>query len=78
VSAAGRPAGGASEHLAVVAMLHDEVLQGVIAARWALDDIEPADLSASAARALAQAIKALDRAQEQVRDHIVRLQSDRP
>jgi hypothetical protein len=67
-----RPAGlGAAE---LAGMLHDEVLQCVIAARWALDDVEP-DVPEKSARAVAQAVECLDRSMDVLQTCIVALRS---
>ena len=54
-------------------MLHDDVLQGLIAARWALDSIDPDGLPAPAAAAVADALRALDQTQDRIRERIVEL-----
>lgn len=67
------PVEGASERERLADLLHDDVLQGVIAARWALDDIEADELPPSGSRALAEAKHALDRTQQKVREHVAHL-----
>lgn len=61
------------ERESLAGMLHDEVLQGLIAARWAVDDIAPDALTAEAAEALAEVTRALEHTEERVREQIARL-----
>lgn len=61
------------ERQELAGMLHDDVLQSVIAARWALDDIDPEGLPPSGAAALVQALRALEHTQDRIRERIVEL-----
>ena len=73
---ADEPEDRTSDRKELASLLHDEVLQGVIVARWALDDIDPAALPPTGAQALAEAIRALDQTQSTVRQQVARLQGD--